>query len=133
MRLRNSGIFYANAQHSTAMARTVALDKTAAVTVQVENAFSVVEGAVLAGRCTFFFKDPMTEAMDGNEVVDLMHAVVPSNSVLVFRPLRSGCVSSFRVQLVVTMGDGSTQERVTERGDRSGRCWSSYKFPCGDA
>jgi hypothetical protein len=99
--------------------------------VQVRNDYPKEANKTIEGRCTFFFKDrDLGKLIDKPESVDA--AAVPSCDVLLFQPTDTGCVSAFRVRLVIRRGTKVVDRKLIERADRQRQCWSAARFTCGD-
>jgi hypothetical protein len=109
-------------------------DRDGYATVWVYNRFTRDDSRVIAGTCTFWFKDLRTNKDEGEkEEVARDTAVVPRDSILVFEPSdQKRCVSAFLVELIITKDKDHEETRKFGRGDPGeGRCWTKAEFICG--
>ena len=101
--------------------------------IRINNTFPHTTPAAIAGNCRFVFKKPANDSDDGYEDVDRGTAIVPNDSVLVFRPTSGRSVKSFSINLRVTYST-SYEDRMIDVGDPgAGLCWSRAEFDCGPA
>ena len=99
--------------------------------VRINNTFPHTTPAAIAGNCRFVFKKPDDDSGDGFEDVYRGTAIVPNDSVLVFRPTSGRSVKEFSINLRVTYST-SYEDRMIVVGDPgSGLCWSRAEFDCG--
>ena len=123
------GVFHVDTQ---SRARTGAFD---GMSVRINNAFTRDAPAAIAGNCTFAFKRTTDDQPDGPDVT-VMHgdAVVPYDSVLVFKPPDKRSVRGFSISLKIMYDDKADEYRTIGAGDPgAGLCWSNAEFNCGPA
>lgn len=99
--------------------------------VRINNTFPHTTLAAIAGNCQFIFKKQTDDSDDGREDVIRGTAIVPNDSVLVFRPTSGKSVKSFSINLRITYTN-SYEDRTIDAGDPGpGLCWSRAEFDCG--
>jgi hypothetical protein len=102
--------------------------------VRINNTFPHTIPAGIAGNCRFFFKKPSDDSDDGFEDVLRGTAIVPNDSVLVFRPTLGRSVKAFSINVRVSFTSTSFEDRTIDVGDPGpGLCWSRAEFDCGPA